>query len=81
MTWLGCRGPFAPRACRVAAVTLLRTQEYFPLMQQLECTLRKSNPGLELAVRGAPARRRMHAVDGTLGLGEGAAAAAPQISM
>lgn len=51
----------APRCCvdegcaagpgaRVAVVTYLRDDSYAPLMQQLECTLRRSNPDLELAL-------------------------------
>ena len=35
---------------RVAVVTYVRSAAYLPLFWQLECTLRRSNPGLELAV-------------------------------
>lgn len=39
---------------RVAVVTYLRDDAYAPLLQQLECTLRRSNPGLELALMHVP---------------------------
>lgn len=39
---------------RMAVVVPLRTDAYLPLLQQLECTLRRSNPGVELAVLAAP---------------------------
>lgn len=35
---------------RVAVVTYLRDDRYLPLLQQLECTLRRSNPGVELGL-------------------------------
>lgn len=57
----------APRCCRdeacaftgapgqrAAVVTYLRDDTYLPLMRQLECTLRRSNPGLELALMHVP---------------------------
>lgn len=39
-----------PKTSRVAALTYIRTEKYFPLLQQLECTVRSSNPGLELVL-------------------------------
>lgn len=39
---------------RAAVVTYLRDDTYLPLLQQLECTLRRSNPGLELALMHVP---------------------------
>ena len=57
----------APRCCRdeacaftgapgqrAAVVTYLRDDTYLPLMQQLDCTLRRSNPGLELVLMHVP---------------------------
>ncbi|PRW57725.1 glycosyltransferase family 8 [Chlorella sorokiniana] len=57
----------APRCCRdeacaftgapgqrAAVVTYLRDDTYLPLLQQLECTLRRSNPELELALMHVP---------------------------
>jgi hypothetical protein len=41
-------------SARVAVVTYLRDDLYAPLLQQLECTLRRSNPGLELALLHVP---------------------------
>jgi hypothetical protein len=35
---------------RFAVVTYLTTGDYFPFLQQLECTLRKSNPDVEFAI-------------------------------
>ncbi|KAL4446764.1 hypothetical protein ABPG77_008008 [Micractinium sp. CCAP 211/92] len=35
---------------RVAVVTYLRDDSYLPLLQQLDCTLRRSNPHLELGL-------------------------------
>jgi hypothetical protein len=35
-------------------VTFLRDDSYLPLLQQLECTLRRSNPGLELGLMMVP---------------------------
>lgn len=49
----GCL-PAGEGAGRVAAVTYLRGQHYWPLFRQLECTLRRSNPGLELALMHVP---------------------------
>lgn len=44
----GCVAPRTPP--RAAVVTYLRGADYLPLLQQLECTLARSNPGgLELA--------------------------------
>ena len=57
---------------RAAVVTYVRSGEYLPLFWQLECTLRRSNPGLELAlmlVEGeleAAAVERIHAAGVTL---------------
>jgi hypothetical protein len=42
------------RQQRVAVVTFLRDGSYLPLLQQLECTLRRSNPGLELGLMMVP---------------------------
>ena len=43
--------PDQPRSGgRVAVVTYVLGEAYLPLFWQLECTLRRSNPGLELAV-------------------------------
>jgi len=38
------------RKNRFAVVTYLTTGDYFPFLQQLECTLRKSNPKVEFAI-------------------------------
>ncbi|KAI7846182.1 hypothetical protein COHA_000252 [Chlorella ohadii] len=47
-----CRGAECAqeRTGRVAVLTYLQGEAYLPLLQQLECTLRRSNPGLELGV-------------------------------
>ena len=34
----------------MAIVTYIRSDNYVPLLRQLECTLRRSNPGVELAL-------------------------------
>ena len=47
---------------RVAVVTYLRSDSYLPLLQQLECTLRRSNPGLELALMHVPGELGGHAL-------------------
>lgn len=39
---------------RKAVVTYLRGDAYAPLLQQLECTLRRSNPGMELGLMAVP---------------------------
>ena len=39
---------------RAAVLTLLRSDAYLPLLQQLECTLRRSNPGVQLGVMMVP---------------------------
>ena len=57
---------------RVAVVTYLRDDAYTPLLQQLECTLRRSNPGLELGLM---------MVEGELGAGTLALARALNITL
>lgn len=63
------RTEIGPRCClgknctniktgKVAVVTMLTNDAYFPLFQQLECTLRSSNPDLEFAVMTTP--RSLH---------------------
>lgn len=44
----------AGRQQRVALVTLLSSPDYLPLLRQLECTLRRSNPGVEIVVVARP---------------------------
>ena len=43
-----------PRTGRTAVLTLVRSDNYLPLLQQLECTLRRSNPGVEFGVLMVP---------------------------
>lgn len=47
-----CAGGGSTRQ-RVAVVTYLRDDSYLPLLQQLDCTLRRSNPHLELGLMHA----------------------------
>ena len=44
----------APRTGRTAVLTLVRSDNHLPLLQQLECTLRRSNPGVEFGVLMVP---------------------------
>ncbi|KAI3434831.1 hypothetical protein D9Q98_002886 [Chlorella vulgaris] len=57
---------------RMAVVTYLRDDSYVPLLRQLECTLRHSNPGLELGLM---------MVEGELGHATLAAATALNITL
>lgn len=59
----GCAADLAA-GHRVAVVTYLRDDHYVPLLRQLECTLRRSNPDLELGLMHV----RGELSDATLGL-------------
>ena len=49
-----CVPPRAGGSGRVAVLSVLSTAEYLPLLLQLECTLRRSNPGVPLLVMATP---------------------------
>ncbi|GAB4814352.1 hypothetical protein N2152v2_001398 [Parachlorella kessleri] len=43
-----------PHTGRVAVLTYIRSDNYLPLLKHLECSFRRSNPGVELGVMSAP---------------------------
>ena len=55
--------PPMPKNPRVAVVTYLRDSNYLTLFRQLECTLRKSNPHVELAVMHVPGELERSALE------------------